>query len=256
MKIKTHLFWILSLSLTLALALAGCTPATKDAWQTIKDSGVLTVGTSPDYPPFETVDDDGNIIGFDVDLIQAMAEEMGITVEFKSMSFETIVTAVQSEQVNIGMAGFSIDPERDVDFSDPYYSGGQVLLTTTNSGITQASDLVGETIAVQMGTTCEKAAQTVEGAKITALDNFGVAILMLKNGTAKAVVADLGVAHDYVEKEGLIIVDEPLSVEDIAIVVKKGNTTVLEAINAALAKVKNSPIYEELIDKWGIDQEV
>lgn len=250
---QTRSLLILCLSLALALTLVGCAPRTENAWQKIKAAGVITVGTSPDYPPFETVDDQGKIIGFDIDLMEAMAAEMGVNVEFKAMNFDTIVTAVQSGQIDIGMSGFSVDPERDVDFSNSYYSGGQVLLTTANSGITGVADLAKQTVAVQMATTGEKAAKTIEGANVKALESFDIAILMLKNGTAKAVVADKVVAKEYVHKDGLVIVGEPLAVEDNAIVVKKGNTEVLEAINEALAKVKASAKYEELLEKWAIE---
>ncbi len=252
MKLLNRISRLICLSLVLALILVGCTPKTENAWQKIQDAGVITVGTSPDYPPFETVDDAGNIIGFDIDLMQAIAAEMGVTVEFKPMNFDTIVTAVQSGQVDIGMSGFSVDPERDVDFSDSYYSGGQVLLTTATAGIESAADLDGQTVAVQMATTGEKAAKTITGANIKALETFDIAILMLKNGTAKAVVADKVVAKEYVHKDGLVIVGEPLTVEDNAIVVKKGNTAVLEAVNEALAKVKATEKYEELLEKWAI----
>lgn len=254
MKMKNGILKILCLSLVLTLALVGCTPKTETAWQKIKKAGVITVGTSPDYPPFETVDDEGNIIGFDIDLIEAIAAEMGVKVDLKAMNFDTIVTAVQSGQIDIGMSGFSVDPERDADFSDSYYSGGQVLLTTATSGIESTADLNGQTVAVQMATTGEKAAKTIEGADIKALETFDIAILMLKNGTAKAVVADKVVAKEYVHKDGLVIVGEPLAEEDNAIVVKKGNTEVLQAINDALAKVKASEKYEELLEKWAIKQ--
>lgn len=252
MKKQTKTLLLLCLSLTLAVSLIGCAPSTEDAWQKIKNAGVITVGTSPDYPPFETVDDDGKIIGFDIDLLTAMASEMGVDVEFKPMNFDTIVTAVQSGQIDIGMSGFSVDPERDVAFSNSYYSGGQVLLTTTDSGVTGVESLDGKTVAVQMGTTGEKAANTIPGANVKALDDFGITIQMLKSGTVKAVVADQAVAKQYVHHDGLVIVGEPLAVEENAIVVKKGNIEVLEAVNEALAKVKASEKYEELLEKWAI----
>lgn len=252
MKTKSWLLKTLCLSACLVLALSGCAKQPATVWEQIQADGKITVGTSPDYPPFEMVDDDGTIIGFDIDLINAMAAEMGVEVELKSMSFDTIITAVQSGQVNIGMAGFSIDPEHQVDFTDPYYSGGQVVLTTADSGIKDIADLAGQTVAVQMGTTGEKAAQNIAGANLKALESFEMAILMLQNGTAKAVVADKVVAKGYEHEKGMVIVGEPLANEDNAIIIKEGNEDLTQALNEALAKVKENGKYDELLQKWGI----
>jgi ABC-type amino acid transport substrate-binding protein len=116
---------VIGLVLIMALTLAGCAK-TDQAWKRIQDAGKMIVATSPDYPPFESIDDQGNIVGFDIDLINAMAEEVGVTVELQSLNFEAIITAVQTGQADMGMSGFSVDPERAemVDFTDPYFIGG------------------------------------------------------------------------------------------------------------------------------------
>lgn len=105
------------LIMTLALAAACSKPAAEPAKEKtlldkIKEAGVITVGNSPDYPPFETIDDKDNLIGFDIDLMNAIAAELGVKVEFKRLGFDTIITAVQNGQVNIGMSGFYISDER------------------------------------------------------------------------------------------------------------------------------------------------
>ncbi|MFA6941577.1 MAG: transporter substrate-binding domain-containing protein, partial [Clostridiaceae bacterium] len=109
---------LMLVTVLVAAIFAGCT-AKKTATETkktvldkIKAAGVITMGNSPDYPPFETIDDKGNIVGFDIDLANEIAKELGVKLEVKQMSFEPIITAVQSGQVDFGMSGFSITDDR------------------------------------------------------------------------------------------------------------------------------------------------
>lgn len=228
-------------------------PKEKTALEEIKEAGVITVGNSPDYPPFETVDDKGNPIGFDIDLMNAIAADLGVKAEFKKMDFGTIITAVQNNQVNIGMSGFSISEDRknEVDFSIPYYVGGQTVVVAPNSAIKSLEDLKGKVVAVQSGTTCaEVAIDNIPEAKVRELDDFNTAFMMLKNNSAQAVVADLAVANEYISKEGFIELGEPLNYEENAVVIKKGNSDVVDAINKALTKLKDNGTITELAKKW------
>lgn len=256
MKLRKWLLLAGCLVLVASLALTGCAKKTDLVWDRVQKNKVMTVGNSPDYPPFETIDDAGNTIGFDIDLLQAIAAEMGVTVQLKSLSFETIVTAVQNGQVDIGMSGFSIDEDRakQIDFTDPYFVGGQVVVTTKDSGIASLADLNGKTIATGMGTTCAAAAKEIEGAVVKELDDFNLAWSMLKSGAAKAVVADVSVAAEYIDKEGFVQVGDPLSYEETAIVVQKNNPALVKALNEALQRVKDSGKYDELVAKWELGE--
>jgi polar amino acid transport system substrate-binding protein len=225
----------------------------KTMFEKIKEAGVITVGNSPDYPPFETVDDKGNVIGFDIDLMNAIAAELGVKADFKRLGFDTIITAVQNGQVNIGMSGFSITDERkqQIDFSSPYFIGGQAVVTSANSGIKTLEDLNGKVVAVGMGTTGEEAAkENIKGAKVKALDDYSTAFMMLKNGSAKAVVADLAVANEYISKDGFVAVGDPISYEENAIIVKKDNADLVAALNSAIKKLKDSGKIAEFAKKW------
>jgi len=259
--LKKRLILFVSLFLVAVMFLAiGCgssqpapQPKEKTALEKIKEAGVITVGNSPDYPPFETVDDNGNPIGFDIDLMNAIAAELGVKAEFKKMDFAVIITAVQNSQLDIGMSGFSIseDRKKEVDFSIPYFLGGQTIVVAPNSNIKKIEDLNGQVVAVQMGTTCaDVAKENIEGAKIRELDDFNTAFMMLKNGSAKAVVADLAVANEYIKKEGFTALGEPLNYEENAIVVKKGNPDLVDALNKALTKLKDNGTITELAKKW------
>lgn len=254
---------ILMLAAILVTAIfAGCTAkktttteTKKTALDKIKAAGVITMGNSPDYPPFETIDDKGNIVGFDIDVANEVAKELGVKLEVKQMSFDTIITAVQSGQVDFGMSGFSVTPERKekVEMSAPYLIGGQVIVTTADSGIKSAADLNGQKVAVGIGSTCEKAAQTIKGAKVVSLDDFNVGFVMLKNKSVKAVVADITVAKNYAAKDSTyVIVDKPLTYEETAAITKKGNTELMKAINDAISKLDKEGKIKEFKTKWKI----
>ncbi|SKC76303.1 transporter substrate-binding domain-containing protein [Maledivibacter halophilus] len=222
----------------------------------IQEKGVIVVGTSPDYPPFETIDEKGNIVGFDIDLANEIAAKLGVDLELKQMSFETIVTAVQSGQVDVGISGFSVTEERkeNVDMSEPYLVGGQVVVTTTDSGIESVEDLNGEKVTAGMGSTCEQAANKIEGAEVVSLDDFNMGFIMVKNGTAKAVVADVSVAKDYVANDSsYTIIGEPLSYEETAVITKKGNDDLTKAINEAINEIKESGKIDEFKKAWGVE---
>lgn len=225
----------------------------KTALDKIKEAGVITVGNSPDYPPFESVDDKGAPVGFDIDLMNLIAAELGVKAEFKKLDFDTIITAVQNGQVNIGMSGFSIDEDRKqkIDFTVPYFVGGQAVVIAPNSGIAKLEDLKGKVVAVGMGTTGEKTAkEKIAGAKVKSLSDYGTAFMMLKNGSAKAVVADLAVAKEYMQKDGFTQLGDPLNYEENAITVKKGNAELVDALSKAITKLKDSGKIDELTKKW------
>lgn len=130
----------LLLSVSIGSAFAGST------LDKVKEKGVVTVGNSPDYPPFESIGDNGERVGFDVDLLNAMTAKMGLKIQWVTMEFSAIVTAVRSGQVDMGMSGFSITPERaeQVGFSSPYIASGQVIVTRTDSDIKGVADLNGK----------------------------------------------------------------------------------------------------------------
>ena len=228
--------------------------ADTSTWDKIKASGKLTVGNSPDYPPFETLDDSGKRVGFDIDLMDAMCAQLGLKAEFITMDFGAIVTATQSGQVNVGMSGFGITEERRamVNFSDPYYISGQAIVTTPKTGIKSIDDLKGKRVAVGLGTTGQQEAEKIEGITIQYPEDYTVAFVMLKNGGSEAVICDLPVAEAYMKQGGFEIVGQPLSYEEFAIIFNKKDDEVVKNLNEALAKVKESGKYDELIKKWGL----
>ncbi len=248
--IKLALGALLAATLTV-----GCGPKKEmTALEKIKEAGVITVGTCPDYPPFESIDDKGNIIGFDIDLARAVAAELGVEVKFVNMGFDSIITAVKSGQVNVGISSFSINEERkaSIDFSVPYLISSQVVLVQKDSPLKAIEDLTGKQVAVAIGTTGAEAAKSIEGAKLKVVDDSNLSVMMLGNGSADAVVIDVAIAKEYQKKRGFVIMEKPLQMEETACVIMKGNDTLRQEIDKAIEKVKADGSFDTIKAKWEI----
>ncbi|WP_207264715.1 basic amino acid ABC transporter substrate-binding protein [Desulfovibrio sp. Huiquan2017] len=243
--------------LVLATALTLCAFSLAQAGTTldkVMEKGVITVGNSPDYPPFESIGDSGERVGFDVDLLNAIAAKMGIKVKWVTMDFAAIVTATQSGQVDMGMSGFSITAERaeQVSFSDPYIASGQAIVVRNDSDIKSAADLKGKKIAVQLGTTGEQEADKIAGAEVVKPESYNIAFMMLGNKVADAVIADLSVADEFVKQGKFKRADDPLSYEEFAMITRKGNDALLQALNKGLDEVKADGTYAAIVKKWNL----
>ncbi len=243
---------------------AGCggNDAAQDADANAENEAVvLTVGTNAAFKPFEMMDEDGTtIIGFDVDLINAIAEDQGMTVEMQNMEFDGLVMAVQNGSLDAAIAGMSVTPERQeqVAFSETYYDAGlNIAVAADNTDINSEADLAGKRVASQMGTTGANKAMELQEAGVVSevklLENINVCMLALGNGEVDAVIMDIPVNGAYVAahpEEAKIacdfVVEEP---EQFAIAVAKDNTELLEKLNTGLANVKADGTYDALIDK-------
>lgn len=144
--------------LTLVFILSGCvqqnTPET------------ITILTSSGYPPYEMVDEDGNLIGFDIDFGNALGEKLGVEVKWEDMDFDGIIGSLNSNRGTMAIAAMSPDPERDVDFSVPYYIGAEespfFILTLADGGVVDSNDLVGKKVGTQIGTIQESLLNKIE----------------------------------------------------------------------------------------------
>ena len=256
----------------LSLSLVGCASSTASASSStaaasasavgedfasqLVSANTITVAISPDYPPFESYATDGSLQGFDVDMGNELAQYFGegYTVEFVSMSFDTIITAVQSGQVDLGISGFTYDPDRQVAFSDPYLSSAQVVLVQKDSGISALSDLDGKSIAAQAGSTGESAAETLENSTYTGVTDAQVMIEALKTGAYDGIVLDQAVAQNYVSANAnLVILEEPLLVEETCIIAKEGNDALMNKVNEVLASYMSSDAYTANKTKWELN---
>lgn len=216
------------------------------------------VGTEAQFPPFEIVDSMGNVVGFDVDLMNAIAEDQSFKVEYLDQDFAGLIPALQTGNVDIIASGMTITDEREkeVDFSEPYINAGLALAVLIgNEDIQSVDDLQGKTVAVQTGSTGFLKAEELQKAGIIAeikdFPHVNEAIEELKIGGADAMINDLPVTEAFIaaQPDVIKIVGEPLNSEDYGFAVRTGNTELLTKINAGLENVKASGKYDELLTK-------
>ena len=243
--------------------LAGCSGQKDKTVDSIDDevltAGTLVVGISADYPPFESLDTSNNLIGYDVDMANILAAKIksesgqSYKVDFVQMDFSTIISALQTGQVDVGIAAFSYDPDRQCLFTDPYYLSAQVIVVLKDSGINSLKDLNGKTVAAGDGTVGYAAASEIEGVKMTSPGDYLQQFEMLKNNQIDAVVCDEKVAQGFVDtSDKLVILSEKLAEDNLCITVKTGHTFILQALNRAISEFVSSGESDNLKSKWGL----
>ncbi|WP_172135308.1 ABC transporter substrate-binding protein [Adlercreutzia sp. ZJ473] len=227
---------------------------------TLLKEGTLTVATSPDYPPFENLED-GEYVGFDIDLAKAVAEEMGLECEFVSLQFDGITPAIAAGgQADVGFSGISVDPKRakEIDFTDSYYIDDQAVAAMKGGAITPdnaAEELnkEGVVIAVQSGTTGETYAQeNFPNATVKGYGNSTDCFAAMQSGNATAVCTNLAVVNRMLESaySDAQVVIEVATGEEYAAVVSQDSPELTEAVNAALKTLKDNGTLDELTNKW------
>ena len=234
-------------------------PAASGELVTVEE-GKLIMSTNAAFPPYEMTTDDGSCEGIDVEVAGAIAEKLGLELEIMDVAFNAALTAVQTGQSDIAMAGITVNPERQeaMDFSDSYATGVQVVIVKEDSTIQSIDDLANaEMIGCQADTTgyiyCSDTPENGGYGEdhVTAYDTGALAVMALVNGQVDAVVIDNEPAKAFVEQnEGLKILDTEFAVEDYAIAVAKGNTALLDAINAAMAELKADGTFQAIVDKY------
>ncbi len=217
---------------------------------------VWKIGTEPAFPPFEMKDEaTGDLIGFDIELMQALGEAAGREVEFIALPFDGLIPALQSNTIDGAISGMTITAERaqTIDFSSPYFKAGlAIAVRENNDEITSLESLAGKRIAVQIGTTGAEQAKLVEGASVTTFDSAPLALQELLNGRVDAVVNDLPVtlfAINEANLQGIKIVGELLTEEYYGIALPKGSEN-LALMNQALADLIQDGTYAQIYRQW------
>lgn len=215
--------------------------------------GILTMGTNAAFPPYEYYEGD-TVVGIDAEIAQAIAEKLGLSLEIVDMDFNSIITAVQSGKVDVGIAGMTVDPERleNVDFTDSYATGVQVVIVTEDSEIASVDDLEGKLIGTQEGTTgWSYCSEDYGDDMVIPYTNGATAVQALLDGKVDCVVIDQQPALSFVEaNEGLKILETEYAVEDYAIAVSKDNTALRDAINTALNELIEDGTVQGILDKY------
>ena len=233
---------------------------TQTAAFTTVEEGKLHMSTNAAFPPYEMTTDDGGFEGIDVEVAQAIAEKLGLELVVDDMGFDAALTAVQTGQSDIAMAGITVTPEREevMDFSDSYATGVQVVIVKEDSPIQTVDDLANaDMIGCQAATTgyiyCSDTPENGGYGEdhVTAYENGALAVMALVNGQVDAVVIDNEPAKSFVEQnEGLKILDTEFAVEDYAIGFAKGNTALRDAVNAALSELIADGTVQSIVDKY------
>ncbi|MGB8699480.1 MAG: basic amino acid ABC transporter substrate-binding protein [Thermosynechococcaceae cyanobacterium] len=240
--------------LGVALLMAACGG---DGTTTGGSSGakILKVATEPAFAPFESKAADGQLEGFDIEIMQAAGKAAGLTVEFQSLPFDGIIPALQANTVDAAISAMTITPERTktVDFSRPYFKAGlAIAVQDKDTSITSLDSLKNKKIAVQIGTTGATTAKGVSGAKVSSFDSAPLALQELANGNVDAVVNDAPVTLDAIKKgniKGLKVVGQLLTEEYYGIAFPKGSAN-LSAINTGLDQLITDGTYAEIYKKW------
>lgn len=251
---------VLALILAAVLAtgmFAGCSG--NDSGLKTVESGKLIMATNATFPPYESLDDSGNIVGIDVDIAQAIADKLNLELVVDNMGFNAALEAVQKGKCDMVMAGVTVTDERKavMDFSDSYATGVQVVIVPENSDIKTPDDLTGKKIGTQMGTTgyiyCSDTPENggYGEENVIGYDSGITAVQALLNGQIDAVVIDGEPAKSYVASNpGLKILDTEWLTEDYAIGFAKNNTALAETINNALAELTKDGTVQNIIDKY------
>ena len=214
--------------------------------------GHLIIGTSPDYPPYESLDGD-KLVGFDIELFEAVGAALGLKVEWSQMSFDNILVAVPAGQVDIGVSGFTYSEERAKNLlfnKVAYLQTAQVAFVRADSNINSVADFPGRQFYAGMGTTGEAALKEIEGVKINNTLDYQIAFEMLGRNQLDGVVCDVAVGENYAGALKLRAVSPPLVDEENFTITRLGNDTLVAAIDAELTKIMQTEFYRSLREKF------
>ena len=249
---KRFLFVLVALLIaTVAVCAAGRAEETDEV-------RVVTVATDATWPPMEFIDENRRLVGYDIDLMNAVAEAAGFRVEFQNTAWDGIFAGLATGEYDAVISSVTITEDRKatMDFSIPYINAGQVLIVEqSTTGVTTLGDLSGQRVGAQIGTTGAFEIEATAGVQLVTYDELGLAIADLANGRIAGVVADTPIAADYVLQneeysDTLMIVGEPFTDEYYGIAVQKGNAELLALINTGLEAVLGSELPRQLEDKW------
>lgn len=206
----------------------------------------IVIAVDDSYPPMEYRDENNELVGFDVDFAKALSAETGIEIEFQPTAWDGIFQGLDSGRYDVIISAVSMTNDRldNFDFTQPYLANGQVIVVTPdNDSINSAADLEGLTVGVQLSTTADEAAEKQSAETpftIEKYDDITQTFTAMQAGRLDAIVVDAAVAMDYVSKnpDDFKITTAQLTNEPISICLKKGNTELRDALDAAIDTLK------------------
>ena len=256
---KKILALLVCVAMTAVLAV-GC-GSSKSALDTIKEKGTLVWGTNAAFPPFESKDGDGNVVGVDAEIAKAIADELGVKLVVEDMEFDSLPAALKSGKIDIIGAGYTENDERlqEMDFSSKYFTAKQIVVVKKgNKAITDKDSLAGKKIGVQTGTTGDtQCASKIEGAEGSRYDSMQMACEDVKNGKLDCVIGDnLTIGFILNKMDGELEIVEGVSYEDeeYGFAVKKGDTELNEVVNKVIDKLKSEGQIDQWVNKYNVGE--
>ncbi|WP_228568549.1 basic amino acid ABC transporter substrate-binding protein [Campylobacter sputorum] len=222
----------------------------------INANDILKVGTNATYPPFEYIDQNSKITGFDIDLIDELSKRIGFKYEIVNMGFDALIPALKSGKIDAIAAAMSATPQRikAVDFTNPYYTTENLFIKkSSNTAINSKYDLKGKKIGVQLGTVQEIAAREIKDSKVVPTKDIFNSIMALKNNKVDAVLVDSSIGYGYLNKNNDLaeFLKEPDGSEGFSIAFDKNkHTELIKKINEEVDKMKQDGTYEKLLKQY------
>ena len=229
----------------------------------VQEQGYFTLGLDADFAPMGFTEDDGTIVGFDIDLANAVAEKMGVKVEVKPIDWDSKAMELSTGKIDVIWNGFSITDERrqEVLFSNPYLSTKQSVIVKAGSDIKTKADLAGKKIALQDSSTSEDALkgdtatyESIGDENISRFKENSQVLMEVESGRADAAVIDEIFVRYYLQKENMldkfVVLEEGFDEEDYGVGGRHGDYALMEAINKALDECKAEGITSEISMKW------
>lgn len=249
---------LVAISAALALVLAACGGDGGSGEFDLITEDVLTVCTDSPYSPME-FEEDGEFTGFDIELMRAIADELGLSgIEVINSGFEPITSgvAMQTGQCDIAAASITITEEREenIDFTDGYFTADQSLLVADDAGVSSLADFSGMSLAVQTGTTGETYAEenAPDDTEIVSFENPGDVFTALEAGNVQGVLQDIVPNADYaLNNEGFSLAETYQTDEEYGFAVEEeGADALVEAVNEALATLRDNGTYDDIYSDW------
>lgn len=263
---------VFSMMSVMAFGLAGCGDSATGASNTNGSNSkvvtgtlskdVLIVGLDDNFPPMGYRDENGDIVGFDVDFAKAFGEKIGKEIEFQTIDWTMKEAELDAGNIDFIWNGYSINDERkaQVDFSVPYLKNKQIIITLADSAINTKADLADKVVGAQAGSTAVEAVEaqpevmeTFKDGKVVTYENNNDALMDLEAGRLEAVVADEVLVNYYISKKGegkFKILTDNFGEEEYGVGMKKGETELVETLNKAYEELKADGTMAEISEKW------
>lgn len=229
--------------ITILLALILCTGCSKN-------TNELVMVTEAGFAPYEYYKN-GEIVGVDIDIAEEIAKELGKKLVVKDVAFDSIINEIKTGKADFGAAGISYSEERakQVDFSINYSTSKQVVIVKNNSSITSTNNIINQKIAVQLGSVADTyVTNNYKTASVIRQKKYLAAIQDLKDSKVDCVIMDELPAKEILKNNpGLKILEDELAQDSYGMIVKKGNTELLEAINTVLERLVNDGTIDNYI---------